>query len=210
MQFFLHEQQYRNLGAVSDKLVTFCGTGALGANCAENLARMGFTALRLIDRDRIEAHNLSTQPWSRQDIGAPKAKTLAQALYRAVGCRAEAQVSELSAGNATKLLAASAVVVDAFDNMPSRRAVASAAAALGIPCLHIALGVEGNYGCGLWDAAYTLADPPSAGLDGCDYPLTRPLAQLVAAAAAEVLARHLLNGERKGFEITLGDLNMRG
>lgn len=44
--------------------------------------------------------------------------------------------------------------------------------------------------------------------DGCDYPLTRPLVLLVVAAAAEVLVGHLLDGSRRGFEITLRDLRM--
>ncbi len=41
-------------------LVTVCGAGALGANLAENLARQGFTRIRVIDRDRVEERNLST------------------------------------------------------------------------------------------------------------------------------------------------------
>jgi hypothetical protein len=108
-------------------------------------------------------------------------------------------------------------VVAAFDNMPSRRAVADAAAALGIACLHIALGGAGDYGCGLWDDDYLkeirdwrleIGDRSSNLHDGCDYPLTRPLALLVAAGGAEALVGYLLDGERRGFEVTLRDLRM--
>lgn len=209
MSFFLHETFYRDLAPAADRLVCICGAGALGANLAETLARMGLRRLRVIDRDRIEAHNLSTQPWQQQDVGAPKARILATLLYRAVGARVEPQHTELDAGNAAHLLRDSAVVVDAFDNYAARTAVAAAAAGLGIPRLHIALGGQGDYGCGLWDDAYT---PGSGGqqFDGCDYPLTRPLALLVAAAAAEVLVGHLLDGSRRGFEVTLRDLRMGG
>jgi hypothetical protein len=188
---------------------------------------MGLRRLRSIDRDRIAAHNLSTQPWTQQDVGAAKARVLAAALYRAVGARVEPQQVELTPANAEALLSGSAVVVDAFDNLPARRAVANAATALGIPCLHIALGGAGDYGCGLWDDNYPTTDyrPPTTEseasntrapvlgsrfsvLDGCDYPLTRPLALLVAAAAAEVLVDHLLVGGRRGFEVTLRDLRL--
>jgi hypothetical protein len=173
---------------------------------------MGLRRLRVIDRDRVEAHNLSTQPWLQQDVGAPKARVLANALYRAVGARVDAQTIELRAENAGRLLNGSAVVVDAFDNLPSRAAVGDAAAALGIACLHIALAGTGDYGCGLWDGAYAPGTATSDGAwpapDTCDYPLTRPLAQLVAAAAAEVLVGYLLDGSRRNFECTLRDLRL--
>lgn len=208
--FFLHETIYRDLNPAADQLVTIGGAGALGANLAETLARMGLRRLRLIDRDRIEAHNLSTQPWTQQDVGVPKARVLANALYRAVGARVEAQHVELTPTNAAALLQGSAVVVDAFDNVPARQAITTAAAQSGSACLHIALGGAGDYGCGLWDADYplTTGSPPPTGVDGCDYPLTRPLALLVAAAAAEVLVGYLLDGSRRGFEVTLRDLRM--
>ncbi len=212
MSFFLHETLYRNLEPAAERLVTICGAGALGANLAETLARMGMRQLRVIDRDRIEAHNLSTQPWMQQDVGAPKVRTLANALYRAVGARVDPQQIELNASNAERLLKGSAVVVDAFDNIPARRDVATAATRLGLPCLHIALGSAGDYGCGLWDDDYTLEQQEptenNAAPDRCDYPLSRPLALLVAAAAAEVLVEHLLEGHRRRFELTLRDLRL--
>src|SRR5262245_66252520 len=104
MSFFLHEQIYRDLGPVGERQVAICGAGAVGANLAETLARMGLRQLRVIDRDRVDAHNLSTQPWVQQDIGAPKARTLAAALYRAVGARVEPQQIELTPENAGRLL----------------------------------------------------------------------------------------------------------
>ena len=205
--FFLHEQRYRDLAGVADRLITICGAGALGANVAESLARMGLRNLRVIDRDRVEPHNLSTQPWQTQDVGATKALTLAHMLYRAVGARVEPQALELTAANVTKLIKGSHLVVDAFDNIPSRQIVAAKAKELHIPCLHIALGGEGDYGCGLWDDAYVLPTKPT-GTDGCDYPLTRPLALLVAAAGAESIARYLTERVQIGFEVTLRDLTL--
>jgi hypothetical protein len=217
--FFLHETIYRDMLPAADQRVTICGVGALGANLTETLARMGMRNLRVIDRDRVEAHNLSTQPWTQQDVGAPKARVLAHALYRAVGARVEPQHVELTAVNAAKLLAGSAVVVDAFDNVASRQAVAEAANTLGVPCLHIALAATGDYGCGLWDGAYTSTaderrlakeggEQPASIVRDCDYPLTRPLALLVANAASEVLVRYLLDGSTQGFEVTLRDLRL--
>ena len=86
--------------------VTVCGAGALGANITESLARSGFCHLKVIDRDRIEERNLSTQPYYRSDIGAFKAKILANNLYRALGVSIDAHSKELTPANADRLLAA--------------------------------------------------------------------------------------------------------
>lgn len=97
MSIFFHEHLYRT-DAVMAKLkefpVTICGAGALGANLVENLARAGFGKLKVIDRDRIEERNLSTQPYYRSDVGAFKAKILANNLYRAIGTKVEAETKE--------------------------------------------------------------------------------------------------------------------
>ncbi|MBW4579086.1 MAG: ThiF family adenylyltransferase [Tildeniella nuda ZEHNDER 1965/U140] len=107
MTTFFHEQLYRT-DTVVTKLkefpVTICGAGALGANLAENLARAGFGKLKVIDRDRIEKRNLSTQPYYRSNVGAFKAKILANNLYRAIGTKVEAEIKALTATNAAQLL----------------------------------------------------------------------------------------------------------
>ncbi len=208
MTFFLHETRYRDLAPAAERFITVCGAGALGANLTETLARMGLRQLRVIDHDRVESHNLSTQPWLQQDVGAQKTRVLANTLYRAVGARVEAHATTLSADNALALLRGSAVVVDAFDNIASRVAVGAAAGALNVPCLHIALGGKGDYGCVLWNSAYQPGDATRAATDSCDYPLTRPLALLIAAAAAEVLIGYLLDGTQRNVECTLRDLRL--
>jgi len=55
-----------------------------------------------VDRDRIEEHSLSTQPYQRSEIGSPKAKLLANNLYRAVGVAIAPIPKELTAENADK------------------------------------------------------------------------------------------------------------
>ncbi len=204
---FMHEQIYRDLAPASERLVDHLRRRALGANLAETLARMGLRRLRVIDRDSIEAQNLSTQPWQTQDVGAPKVRVLANMLHRAVGARVESRHLELTDANAAQLFKGSAVVVDAFDNIAARQAVIQATHAAGIPCLHIALGGDGDYGCALWDDRYQL--PSGIGApDRCDYALTRPLALLVAAAGAEVLVTFFLEDRRQEFDLTLRDLHL--
>jgi hypothetical protein len=180
--------------------------GALGGNLAENLARMGFSNLKIIDRDRVESRNLSTQPYSGAEVGAPKAKALANMLYRAVQAKIEPVVVELTAANAEKLLKGSAVVVDAFDNRAARAAVSETVLKLGIPCLHIGFSPDGLYSSGLWEPGYKV--PEATGEDPCDYPLTRSLAVMFAALAARFVSQFLSEDNRTDFEITWKDLTI--
>lgn len=208
MSIHYHETLYRSaevMGMIADLPVTVCGAGALGSNLTESLARQGFGRLRVIDRDRVEERNLSTQPYYRSDIGAQKAKILAHTLYRALGVKADARPEELTDANAGKLLDGSGIVVDTFDNSVSRRVVKEYCAAAGIPCLHV--GLAGEYAEVLWNEGYRVPSPTND--DVCDYPLARNLVMLTVAVAGEVLVRFAATGEREDYTITLGDFAVR-
>lgn len=209
MSVFLHELRHRGADAMTrlrDGRVVVCGVGALGSHLASSLARAGVGHLRLVDRDRVEERNLSTQPWARAEVGAPKAKLLAAQLYRAVGVDAEAHAVELSDTNAKKLLRGVDLVVDAFDNAASRACVQRTAAALGLPCLHAGLSGDG-YGEVVFDPGYRV--PSAAGEDVCDYALAGTFALFTATLAAELALRFLVTGERRGAALTFGDLVVR-
>jgi molybdopterin/thiamine biosynthesis adenylyltransferase len=208
VSIFYHEALQRGaelLERARGVAITVCGAGALGANVAETLGRSGIGALRVVDHDRVEERNLSTQPYSRADVGAAKARVLANCLYRAVGAEVDARVETLTAANVGKLLGGSAVVVDAFDNSVARAAVTAWCAHAGVACLHA--GVAGGYGEVIWNESYRV--PSDAGDDVCDYPLARTLAVLTAAIACEEVVSFLATGERRSFTVTLGDLAVR-
>src|SRR6478736_5995078 len=96
---FHHELLYRGAD-VAAKLaaaqITLCGAGALGSNLADTLVRQGFARLRIVDRDRIEEHNVSTQIYGESDVGAWKVEVLLNRLFRAVEIEVEAVAKELS------------------------------------------------------------------------------------------------------------------
>ena len=204
MSIFFHEQLYRSSAAMA-KLktcaVTVCGAGALGANITENLARSGFSALKVIDRDRIEERNLSTQPYYRADVGTFKAKILANNLYRAIGTKVEVETKELTASNAASLLRGSQLIVDAFDNSTARQAVTQFSNS-GVPGLHV--GLSADYAEVIWNCAYRV--PSDAQDDLCDYPLARNLVMLTVAVACEAIVSWVTTGEQRHFTITLKDL----
>lgn len=205
---FYHEELHRSMELMRrmrDVNVTVCGAGALGANLTENLARQGFGRLTVIDRDRVEERNLSTQPFYRSDIGAPKARLLANALYRALGGTVTGRVEELTPANAAKLLAGADLVIDTFDNSVGRQAVKDACAASGTPCLHV--GLASGYAEAIWDEAYRV--PSATNDDVCDYPLARNLVLISVAAACELIVAWVASGERRSFTLTLDDLSIQ-
>jgi molybdopterin-synthase adenylyltransferase len=202
--YFFHEQLYRSsdvMQRLSNFPVTVCGAGALGANIAESLARQGFAAIRVIDRDRIEERNLSTQPYYLSDVGAFKARILANSLYRALGVKLDARMDELTAANAAKLLKESALVIDAFDNSVSRQALKDYCAGAAVECLHA--GLANGYAEVIWNENYRV--PSAAQDDICDYPLARNLVMLTVAVTCETIVRYIANNEKQSFTITLDD-----
>lgn len=208
MSIFFHEQLYRT-NAVMAKLknypVTICGAGALGANITENLARSGFDKLTVIDCDRIEERNLSTQPYYRSDVGAFKAKILANNLYRAIGTKIEAKTKELTSANTTQLFQNSQLIVDAFDNSVARQAVKDYAEKFNIPCLHA--GLSADYAEVIWNDLYRV--PSQANDDICDYPLARNLVMLTVAVTCEAIASFITTTQQRNFTITLKDLSVK-
>ncbi|MDZ8078771.1 MAG: ThiF family adenylyltransferase [Nostoc sp. DcaGUA01] len=208
MSIFFHEQLYRS-NAVMAKLknypVTICGAGALGANIAENLARSGFEKLMVIDRDRIDERNLSTQPYYRSDVGAFKAKILANNLYRAIGTKVDAKTKELTSANVNQLLQASQLIIDVFDNSVARQIVKDYADKFSIPCLHT--GLAADYAEVIWNDVYRV--PSEVNDDVCDYPLARNLVILTVAVACEAIVSFIATAEQRNFTITLKDLTVQ-
>ena len=202
-----HEQIYRG-GEVMQKLaatsVCICGAGALGSNLLINLARTGFSQITVIDRDRVEEHNIGTQVYCLDDVGGLKAEIVRNLVYREVGVEVQAQCQDLSERNADKLLKHAPIIIDTFDNSQSRKAVTEYCLAKDKVCLHA--GVNNEYGQVVWNEVYRV--PSDAGEDICDYPLARNLIMLVVSVASEALIRYVATGQKENFSITVGDLQI--
>jgi molybdopterin/thiamine biosynthesis adenylyltransferase len=205
---FHHEQLYRGadtLARLAAARITLCGAGALGSHLADNLVRQGVGSLKVIDRDRVEEHNVSTQLYGEADVGAWKVEVLRNRLFRAAGVEIEAVNKELTERTARGLLKESGLVVDTFDNSVSRRLVQEQCRALGLPCLHV--GLFADYAEVVWDEVYRV--PNDVAGDACDYPLARNLVLLAVAVASETLVRFVMNGTRQNWSVTLGDFAVR-
>jgi molybdopterin-synthase adenylyltransferase len=205
---FHHEVLYRGEGRLAELAgvrLTLCGAGALGSHLADNLARQGFGTLRVIDRDRVEEHNVGTQLYGEGDVGGRKVEVLRNRLFRAAGVEIEAVAKGLTERNARSLLEGSELVVDTFDNSASRRLVQEQCRALRLPCLHV--GLYADYAEVVWDEDYRV--PGDVGGDVCDYPLARNLVLMAVAVASETVMRWGLDGVREDWSLTLRDFAVR-
>lgn len=94
-------------------LVAGCG---IGSTIAETCLRLGFQHLTLIDKDRVEAHNLNRQNFTAADIGAPKAEALAKRLRAVNPCASIKAVNDwVTPDNAASLVDDVDIVFDTID-----------------------------------------------------------------------------------------------
>lgn len=203
-----HESLYRGADAMSRLAglrVTLCGAGALGSHLADNLVRQGLAALRVIDRDKVESHNIGTQLYGDSDVGAWKGDVLKGRLFRTCGVEIDAINKELTERTAGKFLTGAGLVIDTFDSSESRRLVQDTCRRLGLPCLHV--GLNADYAEILWDEGYRV--PRDVGLDVCDYPLARNLVLLAVAVASEIVVRFASEEKRENCTVTLKDFAVR-
>lgn len=201
---FVHEETFRGVDAVAKlrvPLVTVCGAGAIGSHLADNLTRQGFSRLRVIDKDRVEEHNVNTQLYGVADVGAWKVEVLRNRLFRAVDVELESVAKELTERNIRSLLKDSNLVVDAFDNSASRALVQNHCRQERLDCLHV--GLHADYCEVIWDEVYRV--PGDVEGDVCEYPLARNLVLLAVAIASETIVRFVLDGERRNRSATLTD-----
>jgi molybdopterin/thiamine biosynthesis adenylyltransferase len=170
------------------------------------LARQGFSQLRVIDMDRIEAHNINTQTFEEGDIGAMKVNAIQNRIFRTVGVEIDAVSKELTGANVKKFLKGSDLVIDGFDNSKSRALVQEHCRKNKIPCLHV--GLHADYAEVVWDEVYTVPDDTDG--DVCDYPLARNLVLLAVAMAGEEIVDFCLEKKprRQSWCVTLKDMKI--
>lgn len=128
---------------LQDKRVLVAGCGGLGGHIIDQLCRIGVGRLRAVDRDAFEATDLNRQLLSQVPLlGVSKAKAAADHIRR-VNPHVEAEAVEafITGENARELIAGCDAVMDALDNIPSRRLLAKACAEAGIP--YIYGGIQG-------------------------------------------------------------------
>ncbi|MBC7356270.1 MAG: sulfur carrier protein ThiS adenylyltransferase [Desulfomicrobiaceae bacterium] len=162
--------------------VLVVGLGGLGAHVALLLARSGVGHLVLADADRVEAVNLSRQPYFPEHVGRLKAMALGEMLRRIRPQMGVTLVPRFVAPDALPRLAAGCTaVVEAVDDAATKAALVEAALAAG----HRVVSASGIGGVGAGLSVRRLGRLVVVG-DECTpcAGATPPLAPRVTAAAA--------------------------
>ena len=127
--------------ALREKRVLVVGCGGLGGHLIDLLARIGVGHLRVADGDVFELSNLNRQLLSSVPLlGVNKAKAAADHVARVnPDVTVEAVETYLTESNVSDLLADCDVVLDALDNIPSRKLLAAACEKETIPYIYGAI-----------------------------------------------------------------------
>ena len=123
------------------KRVLVVGCGGLGGHIIDALCRIGVGSIRAVDGDVFEETNLNRQLLSSVPLlGVSKAKAAADHIGRVnPAVTVEAVEGFLTEENANALVAGCDIVMDALDNIPSRRILAAACERAGIPYIYGAI-----------------------------------------------------------------------
>ena len=123
------------------KTVAVIGCGGLGGYLIEYLTRIGIGAIRCVDGDVFEESNLNRQLLSTvANLGSSKAEAAAERV-RAINPQVQATAYPvfLQEANARELIRGCDAVLDALDNIVSRRVLARACAEENIPYIYGAI-----------------------------------------------------------------------
>lgn len=205
MNILAHEKAYRSdslLQKIASTNITVCGCGALGSNLIDNMVRQGFKKITVIDMDRIEEHNSGTQIWDKPEVGTLKADRMKHRVYTSTAVVIESIAKELTEDNINKFLKNSQIVIDTFDNPPSRKLIYDFCKNKKIHCLHT--GLFQDYAETIWNENY-IVPKGTRGIDVCEYPLARNIVLLAVAITTEVLIDFIDKGHKNNFSITLKD-----
>jgi molybdopterin/thiamine biosynthesis adenylyltransferase len=132
--------------ALKNKRICVVGCGGLGGYIIEMLARLGVGLITAIDGDVFDETNLNRQLLSEEAlIGYSKAEAAKSRIQKVnSGVAVVSETVFLTGENAEALIAGHDVVVDALDNISTRRILERACSACEIPLIHGA--IAGWYG----------------------------------------------------------------
>lgn len=140
-------------------MIAILGCGAVGSPVALSIA-MPDRSIGLVDDDIVSRENILTSAFYDYQVGAYKARVLAEMLWRKCGCRAMAYTRTFDTRRASDLpLNEVTLLVDLFDNTTARCAAMIVAEANDLPIIHAGVGESGVVTVA-WDSAWPLRNGP--------------------------------------------------
>jgi len=212
-QLFKKQNNHVKWRLMRRKSATVFGVGELGTLSGISLCKSGIGETRLIDRDKVELRNVSSQVlYSLEDIGKPKVDVLAERLnalapwtrikHRNIEVptgREEDQVYEEKLGEVRDFMTGCDVALSCFDNVRSRVTVNLLCHELGIPLIDAGtFGLNGQVLTTLWGKTPCIGCLDLKGADetSCSVaPTTVPVGFAVSCIQTQV-AIDLLHGKR--------------
>jgi adenylyltransferase/sulfurtransferase len=192
--------------------VAIVGCGATGSTLASLLARAGVGALRIIDRDYVEASNLQRQTLFDEADAAESLPKAIAACRKIAGFNSqvavEPQVSDLRPENADELLGGVHLILDGTDNFETRYLVNDYAVKNSLPWIYTA--AVGSYAVTMnvlpgETACLSCVFPqsPSGVVETCETAGILNSAVNFAASIAATEAIKLLTGAKQQMRHTL-------
>lgn len=182
-------------------MIVIIGVGALGSHLAQSVRNVK-VPIRLIDFDRVEIRNTTSQWHGKMFVGQNKAKALQQALQGMFGLKVDASPYRLTADNADALLRGATLIVDCTDNKATRDLIQVYARAQNIQCVHGALAAAGQqFARVIWTDRFK-SDQEEPGATTCEDGEDLPFICSAAAVLAETVRHFLATGEQRSWQIT--------
>lgn len=185
-----------NLTRLQKVRIGIAGTGGLGSNVAVCLVRCGFTQLRIIDCDIVEAANLDRQFFFRHQIGHFKVQAL-QANLLSINADADIEpiVARLDEENVPRLFGDRDVIVECLDRAAEKAKIISAL----LPLQKFIVSASGIGGIGTSDAVTVHRIKDNLVLvgdlvsDADRYPPVAPKVLVAAAMQADVILEWVIH-----------------
>lgn len=184
--------------------VVLVGAGALGSHVLL-FGRNWPVRFTVIDFDRVEQKNVSSQFHSKMGVGRNKASALAQAMQGLFGLRIEAVPHKLVEDNVEALLAGADLVLDCVDNAPTRDLIQRHVRAHAIPCLHGAVAADGSYARVMWDEHFA-SDEGGEGVATCEDGEHLPFVAWVSGRIAMTTQAWLEHGRQRSCHLHPGGI----
>lgn len=181
------------------KTIVIVGVGALGSHLVPLLRNLGAT-IKVIDFDRVETKNVSSQFHAKSSVGKPKTLGLQQTMQFLFGVKIETVPHRLTADNVKELLGRADLVVDCLDNGASRRLVQGFVRQTGTPCVHGALAANGELGRIVWDPLFNI-DDETPGVATCEDGKQLPFIALTASWLAYACQQFCETGKCFSFHV---------
>ena len=189
------------------------GVGALGSHVVQLLRNVD-AWICVVDFDRVEQKNVSSQFHAQGTVGKKKVLGLTQSMRFLFKRELVAIPHKLTADNVAELLGGADLVIDCLDNAESRRIVQNFCHDVGapagaegrgpIPCLHGALDGAGDFGMARWSQDFVIDTEPSEGAATCDDGEALPFIGITAAFIAQAATVFLRTGKQVGYTIHPG------